>query len=313
MIETNLMYEWPDVLAHLMRGGRWGYYWCTPGKLSCWWPVDSPMALPGDAGRRDWYFGVHPSTTQRGFYGRSMRDTIAAVNALFAEFDAKDFGGQLMAALRHLNGVTPAATVVICSGGGWHAYWLLERPFVIGNDEDREYIDELQKRWVDHTGGDTNAKDLARMLRVPGTVNYKPQYGPDFPAVRLVRVNWDKLYTLHALESALPEPERVYVPAPTIWDRVGGAPSLGHDKISWAEALLEQLHPWRADDYDEWVRVGMTLGELGEEGLYLWDRWSRQSPKWKAGVCEKKRRTFGVGGVSLGTLYHLARQDDDSA
>ena len=308
MTDTNMMHQWPEVLSHLVRGGTWGYYWRAQGKLSYWWPTRAPLALPPDVALHDWYFSVHPSEVNRGPKRRSTRKTVAAVNCLFAEFDAKDYGGQLSGAIEHVNLLAPSPTVVVCSGGGYHAYWLLQRPFVIGNDEDRDYIEALQKAWVDYTGGDPNAKDLTRVLRVPGTVNHKPDYGPDFPAVRLVRVDWDRLYALLELERALPHAEPEYRPSPTIWDRAERPPASRDGKVAWAEALLSQLHPSHADNYDEWVQVGMSLRELGPAGLALWDRWSCQSPKYEPGLCKRKWRSFGVGRVTLGTLNHLAKQ-----
>ncbi|MEI8167761.1 MAG: hypothetical protein WCG26_15375, partial [Chloroflexales bacterium] len=54
------------------------------------------------------------------------------------------------------------------------------------------------------------AKDLARVLRVPGTCNTKPVYGPDGRAVTVVRLNLDTRYSLDVLEAALP-----VMPTPT--------------------------------------------------------------------------------------------------
>ena len=130
----------------------------------------------------------------------------------------------------------------------------------------------------------------SRMLRVPGTVNRKPVYAPDFPEVRLVRVRWDNVCSLLDLERALPKPVvsrsaailRKYryrgtghEPAGAIWQQSGVA-----------EALLDQLNPARADDYADWLSVGMALSELGDAGLTMWDQWSRQKPEVSAGrVC----------------------------
>jgi hypothetical protein len=39
-----------------------------------------------------------------------------------------------------------------------------------------------------------------------------------------------------------------------------------------------------ADEYDKWLIVGMSLKSLGDEGLVLWDQWSRRSPKYQDGM-----------------------------
>jgi predicted P-loop ATPase len=64
-----------------------------------------------------------------------------------------------------------------------------------------------------------------------------------------------------------------------------------------------------ADDYDTWIQVGMALHSVGDDSLLSdWISWSATSGKFEPGTCEAKWRTFNAaaGGVSLGTLAHLA-------
>jgi len=61
------------------------------------------------------------------------------------------------------------------------------------------------------------------------------------------------------------------------------------------------------DDYKGWLRVGMSLTQLGPAGLDLWDAWSQEGTKYQEGVCGRKWRSFSRdGGLNLGTLFHLA-------
>ncbi len=77
-----------------------------------------------------------------------------------------------------------------------------------------------------------------------------------------------------------------------------------------AAQALHNLAPWRRDDYDAWLQVGMSLSELGDIGLALWEAWSKPSPKYEPGVCAKKWRTFTPGsGVGLGSLIFWAKED----
>lgn len=162
-----------DLLAILHRGGKYAYYWTTEGRQSIWYEVDD-VYLPVPAGWKNVYFGVHPTAAPGTKYERSKNESIAAVNCLFAEWDAKDFGGDKGKALTHITVyLTIPPNVLIDSGGGYHGYWLLNKPFLIQTDQDRARIDALQKAWVQLTGGDNGAKDLARVLRVPGTFNHK--------------------------------------------------------------------------------------------------------------------------------------------
>jgi len=201
-----------QLLAHLHRGGTCGYWWTNPGKTSHWWAVGDPLPIP--QGRHDVYFGVHPtneipSTNAKGKVAppdkvRSQTAYISAINTLFGEFDAKHFGGDKAAALAYVDALRPAPSVVVDSGGGFHCYWLLAEPFALTDDAKRERARDIQARWVAFVGSDDDAKDLARVLRVPGTRNYKPAYGPDFPTVVVIRADFDRLYDLDALERLLP-------------------------------------------------------------------------------------------------------------
>ena len=79
-----------------------------------------------------------------------------------------------------------------------------------------------------------------------------------------------------------------------------------------AVAFLDALDSSRADDYDTWLQVGMALHSVGDDSLLTyWEQWSRGSSKHKPKDCEQKWRSFnaGSGGITLGTLGQLAKQD----
>jgi len=77
----------------------------------------------------------------------------------------------------------------------------------------------------------------------------------------------------------------------------------------WALSYLSALSPYRADDYDHWVSVGMALHSVSDSLLADWDNWSRQSTKYSPGCCEKKWKSFKHQGVAIGTLAHMAKED----
>ena len=254
----------------------------------------------------NWYFGVNPVTVRRGIHQRATRADVAAVNCLFGDFDAKAFSG-LYETINHLNAITPAPTAIVATGGGYHAYWCFDRPFVVGQEADRDWIDALIKRWVAWTGADPAAADLARVLRVPGSVNRKYEPARE---VRLVRVDWRRVYSLLDLERALPELPKHSRKLEDFFDRAMKRTWAGSgDKVAWAQTLLDRLDPARADDYRDWCNVGMALQELGADGLAMWETWSAQSTKHKPGECADKWDGFRRDGISLGTLYYLAEQD----
>jgi hypothetical protein len=97
-----------------------------------------------------------------------------------------------------------------------------------------------------------------------------------------------------------------------------GTPLLNHQSqayenwtdIQWALSYLNALSPSRADDYEDWLVVGMALHSLNEDSLLLeWDDWSKMSSKYKVGECEKKWKSFKRQGVAIGSLAHMAQQD----
>jgi len=201
--------EWDALLNWLMRGWEYGFYWKSEGRTSLWWKTNEPAPLPTTP--HNWYFGVHPVHTIptlniKGLpadpeYVRSQIEHIAAINCLFADVDGEKLGNK-SAALSYVNTFTPTPTAVIDSGGGYHCYWLLNTPVPV-TDKNREYLSRVQYRWVNFVKSDGGAKDMARVLRLPGTFNRKPQYPQPLP-IRLLRVFWDKTYNLVELTSKLP-------------------------------------------------------------------------------------------------------------
>ena len=65
-------------------------------------------------------------------------------------------------------------TFIILSGGGIHAYWRLKEPL---QREEISNVEELLKRLASYFSGDMGATDASRILRIPGTFNYK--YDPE--------------------------------------------------------------------------------------------------------------------------------------
>lgn len=175
----------------LQRGGAYRYLWVKypdGRRVTHWRATTEPVQLP-PAADADIYFGVHPCTDipQTDDKGkpaqpanvRGRNAIVAAANCFFAEWDAKQKEGQAwtdamcdvldtIAALRY------PPTVLICSGGGYQAYWIFPEPFIIHSEDERQLLRELQAGFVGMVGSDGGAKDIARVLRIPGTYNMKP-------------------------------------------------------------------------------------------------------------------------------------------
>ena len=267
-----------ELLTTLWVGGGWGYWWMAGGpeytdpatgeikrrKLSAWFPTGRPAPIPATWQGKDTYFGVHPCSQKRQPWQRSTIASIAAVNAVFAEFDAKDFDGSKDAILAHLDRLAVYPTAVVDSGGGCHAYWVLSRTVAVDERNRRDLV-MLQRAWVDFVGSDPAAKDLARVLRVPGTWNHK--YDPPRP-VRLIeyrsmrRYDFDHVRLLvgdHLAQLKAEDERRIEEDARRTDDV---APGAAHKLLQWAVANAKS---------GERHNLGLWLcGRLKDEGIASW-------------------------------------------
>ncbi len=203
-----------EALPILHRGGMYGYFWTLPQKQTYPFPFGNPSNFPLNS--RNVYYGVNP-TNKDAFQGRKVlgdeRATlseISAVNTLFAEFDAKEYGdikadleGAKQKALAHIKALPLSPSMLIDSGGGYHVYHFLQHPFFIKDDVERLFIAGKLKTWVKKIGGSKGVNDLTRILRVPGTKNYKPEYPHPLP-VKLVELDATRLYALEELVPDVP-------------------------------------------------------------------------------------------------------------
>src|SRR6266545_3278770 len=329
MTQTALDTQTAQLLTHLRRGGNYSYFWAATQqsdsagdaiwKCTYWQNGTGPEQIPADQhpqyGPVNLYFGIHPvpSIPQRKRKSgnglvhqgnvRALADEIGALNCLYAEYDAKDFGGSKDAVLDHIDTLAPMPSVIIDSGNGYHCYWLLSEPFILDTPEKRSHAKDVQARWVALVRGDDASKDLARVLRIPGTLNYK--YEPPRP-ITFGRAEFDLLYTLDALEAELPPiAPRAKTPASAQTIDLTG-------NVGRARAALQRLSKARCDEYSKWIAVGQALAELGDAGRDLWIEWSEQSDKFDEDVCKAKWSTFKADPqkLTLGSLFYWANQDD---
>jgi P4 family phage/plasmid primase-like protien len=84
------------------------------------------------------------------------------------------------------------------------------------------------------------------------------------------------------------------------------------DDVTLRDAVAH-LAEWRADNYDDWIRVGFALHSAGDQYLPLWEEFSKRSEKFAQGECERLWNGFRRGGrLTFRSLIHWAREDDSS-
>lgn len=126
----------------------------------------------------DAYFGVIPRIRQ----GSKASDTRTVTGVLWADVDEKNFGSKQQA-FWAIASAAIEPSILVDSGHGFHAYWLLEDEVAVG------HASNAMRGIAKLIGGDAVA-DSARILRVPGTHNYKTE--PAIP-VRLLKLS-DRRY-----------------------------------------------------------------------------------------------------------------------
>jgi phage/plasmid-associated DNA primase len=92
-----------------------------------------------------------------------------------------------------------------------------------------------------------------------------------------------------------------------------------HKEEIIAEALtyLQHIDLARADDYHQWVTIGMALHQIDDDLLEIWTEWSEESDAYQEGCCDVKWESFErlpggyspEGGRGLHTLRAIAKED----
>lgn len=283
-----------SLISTLMQGGAYGHFWAKQSKETFWWPTGEADRIVLDP-EEDLYFGVHPSTVRKGPRERTLEEDIAALNCLYADIDSKDFDDSKAKAAVHVKQLSPKPSVIVDSGGGYHCYWLLDKPFVLNTPFKRGIAQNLQERWVFRVGGDGAVHDLARILRIPGTLNHK--YDPPRP-IRVLHANYARTFTVEQLQALLPpedehrgDDEDLVIPRPKksndltfqeivdlacaakggerfkqLWS--GG--SVGYDSTSEADlAFCCLLAFWTGGDYTK-------IDKLFRASKRMRDKWDRE-------------------------------------
>ena len=159
---------------------------------------------------------------------------------------------------------------------------------------------------------DKSVQDPCRLCRVPGTTNRRGRATPTRPFRQCKLIDTPErtgeLVTVELIreatavlrkESENPLTTKVH-PSADDCDRTTAIDALNH------------LSPVRAANYDDWLKVGMALHNVGDDMLQHWDTWSRSCPeKYDEGVCAEKWGTFtrSESGIGIGSLLMWAKQD----
>lgn len=246
------------------------------GSLDQHWPELARLNAAGA--------GVYVTVQETDGTGRKASN-VRRVRAVFHEDDGAGFLGDC---------AVPPAIVVESSPGKFHRYWPAD-----GLSAD-DFAGIMARMVTDH-GSDPRAKDIARVLRLPGTWHNK---GSQPQRCKLVSVSsGGRLWRAEAL-AAFPPIKRELTATPA---------TATHDFE--LREVMRALYTLPADSRDDWLAAGMALHNAfngGQQGFEIWDAWSQttgagnyveqlQRQTWDAFAVGRDR-----GTVTLGTLFHLA-------
>lgn len=148
------------------------------------------LLATGPGGPHDARFGVKFSTAIESFvtnrpalniyFGVAARrlpdngklENCTTLAVLFAEIDFKDFSGGEAEARAKLAAFPIQPHIVVFSGGGLHCYWLLTEPMDLCGDG-AALAGRRLRALARAVGADLAAAEPARVLRLPGTKNFK--------------------------------------------------------------------------------------------------------------------------------------------
>ena len=200
----------------------------------------------------------------------------------------------------------PEPTHIVSSGSGLHAYWVLDS--FVERAEWQCYARKLKglTHALNFLADDTRTADIASVLRVPGTLNYK--YNPPKPVVLLQSSSQfiEKALMLSKIDMAHQSL------CPAVEANIQVKAVSGRSDISMLSALLKNISP--DIGYKEWTSVGMAVNNESagsEEGFDLYNDWSGLGKDYPGiAVMRTKWKSFETDRVdtyNLGTLINMAK------
>jgi hypothetical protein len=201
-----------------------------------------------DTNRMGWgaYFAVGLRKPGLSRWKRGGAAEVVALPAFYTDID-----DPTDAALIQLRGARLPPSVIVHSGGGYHAYWLLDEPTADLNTA-RQVLQGLARTF----GGD--GLSPAQSLRLPGTVNTKPERGGAM--CHLIEVTGCH-YDLSAFQSFIPPTSRPTVRRPTLQTAYPtGSRTLNVALIHAITAVLYRDYAAREQRRSAWIAALCPCG-----------------------------------------------------
>jgi hypothetical protein len=148
--------------------------------------LSDPAAAANFAGQPDVFCAVGMTTTRLGAKQRAKASQVAAIAGMWLDLDVGEGGVPTREDAFEVAAAHLAPTILIDSGHGIHAWYLLPEPWIFTTREQQTQAASLARRFV-ALHAQTAARsgwridsvgDLARLMRLPGTLNAKDPAAP---------------------------------------------------------------------------------------------------------------------------------------
>jgi hypothetical protein len=263
-----------DLLWQYKPDNLYVLLWTLQDKRSHWYrDLGAAARFAASANGHDVYVGVGLSDADHGPTRRCTSHDVAGIAGLWADLDLRSEAHKkaLPASIPDALSILPAAmppTVVVATGNGAHAWWLFKEPYIFGGGEDRQKVAGIVTRWHSLLRLNSAARgwtydrlsDLARVLRIPGTLNHKD---PNAAKPVTVHSASDRRYNLSDFEeflddAAIPDPQAQERAAREWAERFDNKPlvlsasaRIPEDKLAqWMQADLRFRNTWLRQRHD---------------------------------------------------------------
>jgi hypothetical protein len=259
----------------------------------------------------------------------------AGIAGLWLDLDVEPGKLPSFAAAQEVAYALAEPTIVINSGGGWHCWYLLPEPLAIRDGNTRSKVAILADAWVTAHQQIAQARgwnidracDLARILRVPGTVNAKRE--PHRPVVAEVAdgprhhiAYLNSLVREHVPAAQRRHMQKIQAQPGQVVHLPSGAPDVDADLLGvllansaeFARAWHRQCPPsWGQSEYDMALAHWCLEAELPEQQTVAIMRAHRlanpdPSRHAKAGRADYYRMTLAKARVKRDSEHEKARR-----
>ena len=166
--------------------------WTRQDKISHWFTgTQEAGRFLERIDRLDVYVGVGLAPRDYGPKNRCPADEIAGIAGLWADLDLRSEAHlkSLPTSAEEALSLIPAGfepTITIATGNGLHLWWLFKEPWTLDSAEERAAAADLALRWQTVIADNAHQRgwqfeklaDLSRILRIPGTQNWKDPARP---------------------------------------------------------------------------------------------------------------------------------------